>query len=1348
MTPVSICRVAIVFDNTARPETTGGYCLRALRELVQVEHFLPADLEKLPRQGFDLYLRVDDGLNYPWPGDLQPCAWWAIDTHLNFDWCRDHSRAYDHVFAAQRDGAEQLRREGIRSARWLPLACDPVIHRRQEVTKEFDLCFIGNLFPGPRQELIDLLRQHHPRMHVGRCYFEEMARAYSSSRLVFNRSIRNDINMRVFEAVSCGSLLLTNDLCDNGQEELFRDGVHLATYRDAAELLEKASFYLRQEEIREGIAAAGREHTLAHHTYRQRMETLLTEVERAQSRTTASIPAPPPRRDVPAAPATADVRDQHYYEFARPELMALVPPTAQRVLDIGCGAGCLGAAIKERQNATVIGVEFDESAARLARTRLDEVLVGDIEQMETPFEPGSFDAVVCGDVLEHLRDPGRLLNRIRGWLHPAGCLITSIPNVQHHSVIRGLLLGNWTYEPAGLLDRDHLRFFTRREIEKLLARTGFAIQSIQVVLGPGDQQRQASCAAGEIAVGRLRIGGLSPVQAQEFYAYQYLVRAVPDALPEHGLTSIVILTHNQLDFTRLCVDSIRERTQEPHELIFVDNASTDGTLDYLRSFPGARVIANTENRGFPAAVNQGIQIARGSQVLLLNNDTVVTTGWLGRMLQAFHRDPKIGLVGPCSNCVSGEQQVSVSYDSLDELDGFAWDWSRGRDQIIEDTDRLVGFCFLIRREVIEQIGLLDEGFGVGCFEDDDYCLRAINAGFRAVIARDSFVHHFGGQTFRASGINFASLLQQNQERFRAKWADKAQTSSQPVQIASPVPARSDPRYTIQVPEQGGLLLVRGGGGILLSLCMIVRDNARTIGAALQSIRPYVDEMVVVDTGSTDDTPQIAQQLGARVFHFPWCDDFSAARNESLKYARGQWIFWMDSDDTIDPDCGCKLRQLALQDPGPSILGHVIQVHCPGPPGEDEDNVTEVDHVKLFRNLPELRFEGRIHEQILPAIRRLGGEVAWTDLFVTHTGYDHTPEGQIRKKDRDLRLLHLEHRERGEHTFTLFNLGMTYADIGQPREAVEYLQRCIACSQQTESHLRKAFALLVHSLRQLGRKEVAWQVCEDGLKHFPQDPELTFRRAILLHDRGQLELAVRMYLELLGDNPERHFTSVDRGIRSFKARFNLALVYEDLGDLAQAEEQCRLAVKEQPGFRAAWHELANLLLRQGRQDEALRMADQLLSRDHLCVEGLLILARAASGDGQHDRTRRWLEQAIREFPNDADAWQEWCRFLFDRGSAGEAQQALLELLLRWPDDASAHHNLGTLHLQAGRAELAAAAYQESLRLRPDSPGTRSQLEQALLALQRGKATSQPQEPSGTAPPIQPHDHPSKDEKRSA
>jgi DUF based on E. rectale Gene description (DUF3880) len=197
---MAISQIAVLFDNRLRPETTGGYCLRALQEFVHVQHFASYNRQQLPASGFDFYLRIDDGLDAAFPADLHPSGWWAIDTHLDFDRCLVEARAYDLTFAAQRDGADALRRAGIRAAAWLPLACDPAIHRKHDLPKQYDFSFVGNLFPGPRSDLLDRLRRQFAKHFIGNCYFEEMARTYSASRTVFNRSIRNDVNMRVFEA--------------------------------------------------------------------------------------------------------------------------------------------------------------------------------------------------------------------------------------------------------------------------------------------------------------------------------------------------------------------------------------------------------------------------------------------------------------------------------------------------------------------------------------------------------------------------------------------------------------------------------------------------------------------------------------------------------------------------------------------------------------------------------------------------------------------------------------------------------------------------------------------------------------------------------------------------------------------------------------------------------------------------------------------------------------------------------------------------------------------------------------------------------------------------------------------
>jgi glycosyltransferase involved in cell wall biosynthesis len=275
---MTIQRVAVVFDGRLRPDTTGGYVCRALQGLVDVVHFQPGQREEIPGTGFDLYLSVDDDTDHALPDRLRPLAYWAIDTHRNFDVRLERARRADFVFAAQRDGAEMLRRAGTATAMWLPLGCDPEVHRRHEVDKQYDVCIVGHVFPGPRAELLELLARRFPNHFIGQAFFNEMARIYSANRTVFNRSLLNDVNMRVFEVLACGSLLITNDLSENGLDELFRDGEHLVTYRSAEELIEKVAYYVEHEEERERIASAGRAEVIAKYTYRHRVERMLSEV--------------------------------------------------------------------------------------------------------------------------------------------------------------------------------------------------------------------------------------------------------------------------------------------------------------------------------------------------------------------------------------------------------------------------------------------------------------------------------------------------------------------------------------------------------------------------------------------------------------------------------------------------------------------------------------------------------------------------------------------------------------------------------------------------------------------------------------------------------------------------------------------------------------------------------------------------------------------------------------------------------------------------------------------------------------------------------------------------------------
>ncbi len=239
--------------------------------------------------------------------------------------------------------------------------------------------------------------------------------------------------------------------------------------------------------------------------------------------------------------------------------------------------------------------------------------------------------------------------------------------------------------------------------------------------------------------------------------------------------SVVVVTHGQLTLTRLCLESVlADPESSATEVVVVDNASTDGTRQYLRTiaarFPRVRVTLERENLGFPRAVNRGLELATATDLLLLNNDTIVPPGW-ARRLVAHLRDEGVGLVGPVTNRIGNEAEIEAPYRTYGEFLRFAGERARSHAGMAFELPMPAMFCVATRRDVVERVGPLDEGFGLGTLEDDDYAVRARRAGYRLLCAEDVVVHHFGEGSFGelAPDGSLARLLETNQKRFEEKW---------------------------------------------------------------------------------------------------------------------------------------------------------------------------------------------------------------------------------------------------------------------------------------------------------------------------------------------------------------------------------------------------------------------------------------------------------------------------------------------------------------------------------------------------------------------------------------------------
>ena len=431
-------RIALVFNRSHRMETTGVYCLKALSQKHVVTHFQPEDLSKIDPEQYDLFMNIDDGLRYRFPPSLKPSIFWAIDTHIRPEWYLEKAGDFSHVFCAQRPGAEYLRKAGI-PARWCPLAFDPEIHRKHFLPKILDISFVGNFgrfrykrffWTGKkllkeRAKLLSLLMKKF-NLFTGNFYFEDMAVVFSLSKIVFNRSVGDDVNMRVFEALGCGSLLVTNRI-GPGQDLLFRTREHLVEYQTEKELVDAVRYYLSHDEERERIAEKGRALALKKHTYALRMDYMLSFL----------TPYTEKRFDFSEVRSKGDD-----WAYERAALAQFCQPL-KKGIDVGCGPRkILGSAI---------GIDILKG-----NSQADAISSGD----QLPFKDEALDYVAASHNLEHYADVQKTLREWKRVLRKGGVLGVVVPddriidtlslNPQHQQAFTPELLKEQIQQSGGL----------------------------------------------------------------------------------------------------------------------------------------------------------------------------------------------------------------------------------------------------------------------------------------------------------------------------------------------------------------------------------------------------------------------------------------------------------------------------------------------------------------------------------------------------------------------------------------------------------------------------------------------------------------------------------------------------------------------------------------------------------------------------------------------------------------------------------------------------------------------------------------------------------------------------------
>jgi GT2 family glycosyltransferase/tetratricopeptide (TPR) repeat protein len=838
-----------------------------------------------------------------------------------------------------------------------------------------------------------------------------------------------------------------------------------------------------------------------------------------------------------------------------------------------------------------------------------------------------------------------------------------------------------------------------------------------------------------------------------------------EAAPVKGLVSIIILTYNQLQYTKECVESILQYTREPYEIIFVDNGSNDGSVKWLREKISKnahfRLIENNSNLGFARGCNHGIAASAGEYILLLNNDVVVTEDWLSGMLECLESDPNTGIIGPVTNNISGLQKnAGATYKTIKEMHNYAVMFREKNRHRRIPLRRIVGFCMLFRRSLIEVVGVLDENFGTGNFEDDDYCLRVSLEGYRNLIAGDVFIHHYGSRTFIGNKIDFKATMGGHRKVFSEKWSniprgsevgkkllalgklenaeelkakgkftkaaslciegigefpdepffyqslaailledkqysealeaiasmpeenrdeirnllitgycqegldlnEEAGHSAEKVLALSPDHAEAlnlkgrlafkagdlkgaedyylkaiarDPGYgepntnlgvlkwTEGLTEEGFSFLERGfilspqkrdvatlyhravnetgefkrgenifreakafypqdqriafllidlllkqekeqeameiieevmasfelSDGLLqaalavrekigpkrirkgnlksLSFSMIAKNEERFIAKCLRSVKPIADEMIVVDTGSTDRTKDIARAFGARVFEFPWTGDFSEARNFSLSQAEGGWIFSLDADEVISSNDYPRIREIVEKSKPIAFKvvtrNYSTEVGAQGftanigeyPLEESGLGWFPSTKVRLFPNHKGIRFENPVHEFVEGTIARAVVPLKDSPIPVHH--YGRLDNKKLKEKgEAYYELGKKKLKEKGENDLkAIYELGIQAGELKRYEEAADLFERLV----QMEPLYPLAQFNLGFAYLELGRFPEALFYSQKGYELDPEKKECAVNLAHCEIVVGEVSRAKAIVEKILKTDPD-------------------------------------------------------------------------------------------------------------------------------------------------------------------------------------------------------------------------------------
>ncbi|GEM_PF-772015 len=440
----------------------------------------------------------------------------------------------------------------------------------------------------------------------------------------------------------------------------------------------------------------------------------------------------------------------------------------------------------------------------------------------------------------------------------------------------------------------------------------------------------------------------------------------------------------------------------------------------------------------------------------------------------------------------------------------------------------------------------------------------------------------------------------------------------------------------------------------LSVCLIVRNESQLLGECLDSVLTVANQIVVVDTGSIDETVDVAKRHGAEIYYFKWCDDFAAARNASIKYARGKWILWLDADERLETNSIKELNAIVQHSP----TNCFYRVTLKNKTRENGYHQITTSH-RLFPNNKGFRFEGKIHEHVMPPKNKTNFCEVHSGIVLHHLGYALSDEASARKELRNRQLLEEVAKEYPNDAMAHFNLAQHFDIYGRLKEAHEHYLKALGLVTSS-SPMR---AVIYNNLASLSVKKGEYEKAK------------FYAQKSIVEEPKQIGAYYHLYRVA-------YFTKNQVEIVTWLSK--LKEVSNQLKDSIPSLPADLFMDKDKISFT-----LANVLYRQGKWSEARPILEELLDGKISKEEVLLLLADIALKEQDLKSAQFYLESLVKINPNHFPAQKILAKLLIKQGNFFAAINTYEYLLLHSPEDLEILRHLAGLYGIVGNQEKASA-----------------------------------------------------------